>query len=78
MSDRNSTVPFDCVAGQGLVKDDAEVVVLEQFARCQWMHAAFRQVEVHQIFVGGPHALHGELLELHARGVYPRCYDSAV
>ena len=34
------------------------------------MDAALRQVEVHEVFLGGLHALHRELLEFHGRAVY--------
>ena len=40
--------------------------VLDQLAGRQRAHAAFRQVELHQVFVGGLHSFHRELFELHA------------
>ncbi len=44
--------------------------VLDQLARRERPHAAFRKIELHQVFVGGLHPFHLELFELHAGSLY--------
>ena len=51
--------------------------IVGELAEQKRMHAAFGQVELHLVFVGGLHALHRELFESHGASLYTEHHGEA-